>query len=96
MNELALYIDEQREEASESVEMQLYAQLQGLKTPQSTIDKPTDSSLDEQVHKAVAKNETTTGNKRRTVRRYEQNDWRVTDFLLLLIAALLFLNIVIK
>ena len=97
--ELALYIDDERNEGTNTVEMQLYAELQGLKPSVENIDKPSDPSLQENVSKAAGVENAEvvpSVSPRRNAHHSNRCDWTVTDFMLLMIAVLLFLNFVTK
>ena len=94
------------EERSE-FEMRLYAELQGWKSTPEQIDKPADRRLIADVQKAKAEDSSPAPiqaaapsakcperpTNSRVINRY---GFTITDFILLLIAGLLFLNIVTK
>ena len=106
-NELAIYVEpESMGEESSQTEMKLYAELQGYTSTPNQIDKPADPRLVSEVKKAKAENvEQTpapvaapaeTARTSRPVVRVSKYGLTITDFILLLIAGLLFLNIVTK
>ena len=91
-NELQLYVDESKNEGVDTREMRCLASLQGIKSTDAELDKPADKSLGEAVSAVVAVEKPS----RRVHCRGNSCDWTVSEFLLLLIALLLFLNFVVR
>lgn len=112
VNELAIYVEpESMGEESSQTEMKLYASLQGYTSTPEQIDKPADPRLVSEVKKAkaeiaeqtpvpvsapVAQASTAPVIASQPVVRVVKYGLTITDFILLLIAGLLFLNIVTK
>lgn len=106
-NELAVYVEPEvlNEERSE-IEMRLYAELQGWTSTPEQIDRPADQRLIADVRKAQAEDGSPAPIQAAAPSakcggchagsRVLKYGFTITDFILLLIAGLLFLNIVTK
>ncbi len=111
-NELAVYVEpETLGEEGSPIEMKLYAELSALKSTPEEIDKPSDKRLMSSVNKAkeeaasaaqpvqntqtVAAPSAYTPSVRTGVMAITRG-FTITDFILLLIAVLLFFNIITK
>lgn len=107
-NELSLYVEpETLNEETSTLEMKLYAELSGLTQSQEQIDKPADKRLVKEVRKAAVESETPVvpasapvaagrSTQQTTCRRTFKYGFTITDFILLIIAVLLFFNIITK
>ena len=106
-NELSLYVEpETINEENSTLEMQVFAELSGYTQTQEQIDKPADKRLVKEVRKA-AESETPVApviapvaagrsTQQATCRRTYKYGFTITDFILLIIAVLLFFNIITK
>lgn len=108
-DELSLYVEpENVSEETSTLEMQLFAELSGYKQTQEQIDKPADKRLVKDVRKATVEIETPvvpviapvvashpTPPATACKRTYKYG-FTFTDFILLIIAVLLFFNIITK
>lgn len=110
-NELAVYVEpETLGEEGSPIEMKLYAELAALKSTPEEIDKPADERLMSSVNKAKEEAApavqsipqaqtvavTSAGTRSSRSSGVVARGFTITDFILLLIAVLLFLNIVTK
>ena len=108
-NELSLYVEpETLNEETSTLEMKLYAELSGLTQSQEQIDKPADKRLVKEVRKAAVESETPVvpasahvaagrlTQQAAIYRRTFKYGFTITDFILLIIAVLLFFNIITK
>ena len=93
MSELQLYVDESKNEGVDTREMRCLAALQGIKSTDAELDKPSDKSIIETVGAVVEAEKPT---RKATKRCGNSCDWTVSEFLLLMIALLLFLNFVVR
>ena len=106
-NELSLYVEpETLNEETSTLEMKLYAELSGLTQSQEQIDKPADKRLVKEVRKAAVESETpvvqasapvASGRSTQQATTYMRTfkcGFTITDFILLIIAVLLFFNII--
>lgn len=107
-NELSLYVEpETINEENSTLEMQVFAELSGYTQTQEQIDKPADQRLVKEVRKAAVESETPVApviapvaagrsTQQATCRRTYKYGFTITDFILLIIAVLLFFNIITK
>ena len=108
-NELSLYVEpETLNEETSTLEMQVFAELSGYTQSQEQIDKPADKRLVKEVRKAAVESETPVApasapvaagrstHQAATCRRPFRYGFTITDFILLIIAVLLFFNIITK
>lgn len=95
MNELELFVEDVDYE-SDTRELRCLAALQGYRSSDTDIDRPSDKKLQSTVEKSVSSEPATYVRRSPRSRVCGFADWTIADFLLFMIALLLFLNFLIR
>lgn len=97
MNQMDLYMESVKSNQSNTRELRCLATLQGIRSSDADLDRPADSKLRATVEKSVEGDAAYMAPRRSSARRSScYSDWTIADFLLLMIALLLFLNFVVR
>ena len=98
MNQMDLYMQSIESDQSDTRELRCLATLQRVRSTDADLDRPADSKLRSAVEKSVEGDNTVYSAACRPSARHSSclSDWTVADFLLLMIALLLFLNFLVR